>query len=131
MGDPARSRSMNESALAALEARLGRDHHYTLAAATNLAGDLAALDEIDNAVRLGRGTLRRFRSLVGEDHPSALACASNLALDLRAAQDTVAAKELAERTHTAYVRTLGREHGFTSACEEGRRLVSDFDPPLL
>ena len=131
MGDPVRSRSMNESALAALEARLGRDHHYTLAAATNLAGDLAALGEIDNAVRLGRGTLRRFRSLVGEDHPSALACASNLALDLRSARDTVAAKELAERTHTAYVRTLGREHGFTSACEEGRRLVSDFDPPLL
>ena len=130
-GDPARARSMNESVLTALEARLGRDHHYTLAAAANLAGDLAALGEIDNAARLGRGTLRRYQDLLGEEHPSTLSCASNLVLDLRAAGRTVEAKDLAGRTHSSYVRTLGREHPFTGACEEGRRLVCDFDPPLL
>ncbi|SIO90303.1 putative ATP /GTP-binding protein [Nocardiopsis sp. JB363] len=131
LGDPERARSMNESALIALEARLGRDHHYTLAAATNLAGDLAGLGETDNAVRLGQGTLRRYRRLVGEEHPSSLACASNLVLDLRAEKKSTEAKELADHTYDSYVRGLGREHIFTSACEENRRLVADFDPPLL
>lgn len=131
MGDPARSRSMNESALTALEARLGRNHHYTLAAATNLASDLAALGEAKNATRLGRGTLRRYRSLLGEEHPSTLSCASNLVLDLRAEQETEEAEELEEHTFTGYLRSLGREHAFTGAMAEGRRLVADFDPPLL
>ncbi|GAB3710319.1 FxSxx-COOH system tetratricopeptide repeat protein [Nocardiopsis nanhaiensis] len=131
MGDPARSRSMNESALTALEARLGRNHHYTLAAATNLASDLAALGETKNAARLGRGTLRRYRALLGEEHPSTLACATNLVLDLRGELETEEADELADQTFTGYVRTLGREHDFTNAMGEGRRLVADFDPPLL
>jgi tetratricopeptide (TPR) repeat protein len=130
-GDPERSRSMNESALTALEARLGRNHHYTLAAATNLVGDLAALGEGKNATRLGRGTLRRYRALLGEEHPSTLACAANLVLDLRGEQETEEAEELAEHTINGYLRTLGREHPFTGAMTEGRRLVADFDPPLL
>ncbi|MEU3306274.1 FxSxx-COOH system tetratricopeptide repeat protein [Nocardiopsis sp. NPDC055551] len=131
LGDPERARSMNESALIALEARLGRNHHYTLAAATNLAGDLAALGDTDNAARLGQGTLRRYRELVGEEHPNSLACASNLVLDLRAEKKSTEAKELSDHTYDAYVRALGREHPFTGACEENRRLVADFDPPLL
>ncbi|MEU3019468.1 MULTISPECIES: FxSxx-COOH system tetratricopeptide repeat protein [unclassified Nocardiopsis] len=131
MGDPARSRAMNESALTALEARLGRNHHYTLAAATNLASDLAALGEAKNATRLGRGTVRRFRALLGEDHPSTLVSASNLVLDLRAEREPEEAEELAEQTFTGFLRVLGREHTFTTAAGEGRRLVADFDPPLL
>ncbi|WP_026119750.1 FxSxx-COOH system tetratricopeptide repeat protein [Nocardiopsis ganjiahuensis] len=130
-GDPERSRSMNEAALTALEARLGRNHHYTLAAATNLANDLSALGETKDAARLGRGTLRRYRALLGENHPSTLACASNLVLDLRGEQETEEAEALAERTLDGYLRTLGREHDFTGAMAEGRRLVADFDPPLL
>ncbi|MBR8743011.1 FxSxx-COOH system tetratricopeptide repeat protein [Nocardiopsis sp. MG754419] len=130
-GDPERARAMNEGALTALEARLGRNHHYTLAAATNLAGDLSALGDADNAVRLGQGSLRRYHELLGPDHPSSLGCASNLVLDLRTENKILEAKQLADPTYDSYVRTLGREHPFTTACEENRRLVADFDPPLL
>ena len=68
---------------------------------------------------------------MGEEHPSSLACASNLVLDLRAEKKSTEAKELSDHTYDAYVRALGREHPFTGACEENRRLVADFDPPLL
>ena len=41
------------------------------------------------------------------------------------------AEKLEEHTFTGYLRSLGREHAFTGAMAEGRRLVADFDPPLL
>ena len=40
-GDPAEARRLNETALAGLDARLGRDHLFYLTTALNLASDLA------------------------------------------------------------------------------------------
>ena len=40
-GDPATARALDEQALAGLTARLGKDHHFTLSVAMNLASDFA------------------------------------------------------------------------------------------
>ncbi|WP_304455358.1 FxSxx-COOH system tetratricopeptide repeat protein [Nocardiopsis sp. YSL2] len=134
LGDPARARSINESALASLDEGLGRDHHYSLGVAINLASDLAALGEAKNAVRLGRGNLRRTRALLGEEHPLALTCAANLVLDLReegGPDDTAEADRLRAEILPMFSRVLGREHPFSQSALDGRRLVYDFDPPVL
>lgn len=122
---------MNEDALARLEATLGRDHHYSLTIATNLASDLAVLGEVEAAIRLERGTLRRLTSILGERHPMTLSCAANLAADLYATGE----KEQAQNLHTVtldhYAATLGQEHPDAVVARERRHLDSDFDPPPI
>jgi tetratricopeptide (TPR) repeat protein len=130
-GEPALAYELNEQALAGLEARFGRDHHYVLTVAVNLAGDLAALGEFDRACRLGEESLRRLRGLLGEHHPASLAAAANLATDLSAAGRGDEAKRLFDETMRRYEETLGREHPDALAAAEGRHLDLDFDPPPI
>src|SRR6266536_999863 len=47
-------------------------------AAANLASDLPDLGELEEAVRLGRGTLRRLRRCSATRYPMTLQCATNL-----------------------------------------------------
>jgi hypothetical protein len=77
-GDLDGARQLNESALAGLDRRLGRDHHYSLTVAANLASTLAALGDDSGARALGEDTLARLSALLGADHPMTLGCAANL-----------------------------------------------------
>ncbi len=80
---------------------LGDDHPDTLNSAGNLAVDLGALGEHEQARQLDEDTLTRYRRVLGEDHPDTLTSASNLALDLRALGEHERADELEEyvRSH--------------------------------
>ena len=51
---------------------LGEDHPDTLASANNLAIDLHALGEYEQARALDEDTLARRRRVLGEDHPDTL-----------------------------------------------------------
>jgi hypothetical protein len=75
---------------------LGEDHPNTLASAHNLAADLRALGEHEQARQLHEDTLTRTRSVLGEDHPDTLASAHNLAADLRALGEHERARQLHE-----------------------------------
>jgi hypothetical protein len=116
---------------------VGRDHHYSLTVATNLASDLAAQGEISAARDLGRDTLSRLRILLGAQHPMTLGCAANLVADHRAAavQGIAGAdeeeKELTTVTYQGYDSTLGPDHPDTHVAKEGRHLDFDFDPPPI
>ena len=73
-----------QRALATRRDRLGDDHPDTLASANNLAQDLFALGQYQQARDLDEDTLTRRRRVLGDDHPDTLASADNLGLDLRA-----------------------------------------------
>ena len=128
-GDAVAARELNEQALAGLDARIGRDHHYSLTVAVNLASDLAALGLHQEARSLGEGTRRRLSTLLGPDHPLTLGCAVNLSLDLAATGDEDAAEAMLNEALASYRARLGPEHPDTLVAVEGKRLEPDFDPP--
>jgi tetratricopeptide (TPR) repeat protein len=129
--DPKGARRLNEEALAGLDARLGRDHHFSLTVATNLASDLAALRQDVQARELGEDTLQRLTALLGPDHPTTLGCAANLALDRMTAGDEAGGQELREEALERYHLTLGDEHPDTVVAKARERLDPDFDPPPI
>jgi hypothetical protein len=63
---------------------LGDDHPETLTSANNLAADLRALGEYQQARDLDEDTLARRRRVLGDDHPDTLTSANNLGADPRA-----------------------------------------------
>lgn len=130
-GDPGEARKLNSEALTGLESRLGRDHHYTLTVATNLASDLAGLDLAEEARELGADTHARLKALLGENHPATLGCAANLALDMISAGDETGGQQLRAVTIDRYHRILGDSNPDTMAAMVGERLDPDFDPPPI
>ncbi len=82
-GEPGPARPLFERALADRRRVLGEDHPDTLGSANNLALDLGALGEYEQARELDENTLTR-RQVLGEDHPDTLRSAEDLATDLRA-----------------------------------------------
>jgi tetratricopeptide (TPR) repeat protein len=129
--DPQGARRLDERALAGLDARLGRDHHFTLTVATNLASDLVSLGLFAEARDLGEDTLRRLTVLLGPDHPSTLGCAANLALDRTATGDEEGGTKLRDETLHRYRTTLGSGHPDMLVAEAQLRLDPDFDPPPI
>lgn len=125
------ARELDEECLARLENRLGRNHHYSLNVAINLASDLAALGDLEGARALGADTLERVRSALGEEHPVALGCAANLIADLRALGEDAEATALAATTFPLYEQVLYPDHPDVRTAKAGRHLDFDFDPPLI
>ena len=78
-GEPRAALPLLQRAYAINRARLGDDHPDTLASANNLATDLRALGEYQQARDLDEDTLARRRRVLGDDHPDTLASANNLA----------------------------------------------------
>lgn len=117
--------------MAGLEVKLGRDHHYSLTVAINLASDLAAIGETESAYRLCSGSLRRLRALLGDSHPLTLSAAANTVADLRALGRDDEASALYNDTEERYRRTLTLDHPDAQVFLEGRRLDADFDPPPI
>jgi hypothetical protein len=125
------ARELDEKCVAGLTDKLGRDHHYSLNVAINLASDLAALGDLEGARTLGVDTHQRARSVLGTEHPVALGCAANLVADLRALGEDEEATTLAEATFPVYERVLYPDHPDVRTAKDGRHLDFDFDPPLI
>lgn len=97
-----------EDSLAHQRRLLGHDHPDTLRSAHNLAINLRALGQHEQACRLGDDTFRRRRWVLGEDHPDTLTSAHNLAVGLRALGKHEQAGQLDEDTLIRYRRDAGR-----------------------
>jgi hypothetical protein len=81
---------------------LGDDHPHSLLSANNLAADLSALGEHEQARQLNEDTLTRYRRVLGDDHPSTLLSANNLAADLRALGEHEQVRQLEEWIKSRY-----------------------------
>ncbi len=92
---------------------LGGDHPATLASANNLALDLRAVGDHQQARTLDEDTLARRRSVLGDDHPSTLNSANNLARDLHALGEHQQARTLDEDTLARRRSVLGEDHPST------------------
>jgi hypothetical protein len=130
-GDPAEARRLNETALAGLDARLTRDHLFSLIVAVNLASDLAALGETGQARALGEDCLDRMTRLLGGQHLVTLGSAANLMLDLRADGANERADVLLAETMSGLERTLEAGHPVAEAIAGGPRINWDIDPPPI
>jgi hypothetical protein len=102
--------------------RLGEDHPSTLASANNLALNLRAVGERQQARTLDEDTLTRRRRVLGEDHPDTLASANNLARDLHALGEHQQARTLDENTLTRRRRVMGEDHPDTKQSERNLAL---------
>ena len=127
--DAEAARVLDQRALDGLDARLSRNHDYSLTVAMNLASDLAALGDVTAARQLGEETLERLRRVMGENYNLTLACAVNLVADLRADGLGERADVLHEDTQRRYDHAFGHDYPDASALSDGRRLNFDFDPP--
>ena len=93
-----------------LAARLGADHHDTLATAGHLARAYGRLGQVDRAVQIDREALDAARSKLGPDHPDALAGLNNLAGAYRAAGQFDRAVALHEEALARRTARLGPDH---------------------
>jgi Tetratricopeptide repeat len=95
---------------------------------TNLASDLAAVGEVQQARELGEKALESSRNSRGPSHPATLALAANLSLDLRATGDLEAAGVQAERALEAYDERLSAEHPQARRAHQQGRVNVDIEP---
>jgi hypothetical protein len=91
-------------------ARLGDNHPDTLTSANNLANNLRALGQHEQARDLNQDNLERRRRTVGDDHPDTLMSASNLAVALWALGQDEQARDLDQDTLERRRRILGDDH---------------------
>lgn len=133
-GAPDAARDLDEAAFNGLrdpQSGLGPDHHFTLNVATNLASDLAALEDTEAARRLGEDTWPRLTKLLGPSHVQTLGCGANLALDRQAVGDKNAGTELRDETLGLFREVLGADFPDLVVAARGERLDPDFDPPAI
>ncbi|MEV5715828.1 FxSxx-COOH system tetratricopeptide repeat protein [Amycolatopsis mediterranei] len=109
-GDARAALPLFQRAYRLLQNFLGDDHALTLFAASNLALDLNALGEHQQAHDLLEDTLTRNKRVLGDDHPETLTTASNLAGFLSALGEYQQARGLLEDTLTRNKRVLGDDH---------------------
>ncbi|MBW0011157.1 MAG: tetratricopeptide repeat protein, partial [Pseudonocardiales bacterium] len=95
-GEPRPARALFQRAHQLCSDTLGEEHPDTLASAGNLARDLHALGEYQQARDLNEDTLTRRRRVLGEDHPHTLTSANNLAAVLHALGEYQQARDLEE-----------------------------------
>jgi tetratricopeptide (TPR) repeat protein len=109
-GQPRAARALFERAHRLNRDMLGEDHPATLTAANNLAADLRALGEHEQARQLTEDTLTRCRRALGDDHSLTLRLANNLAWMLRALGEHERARELDEDTLSRRRRLHGDDY---------------------
>lgn len=103
-------------------------HPFTLAAHINYAADLAACNELAEAIRIGQVTLANCRSLLGENHPITLMAAANLAIDEAASGDQAEADRRLADVLRSYEKTLTAEHPEARAAAQRIRLTAEIEP---
>jgi tetratricopeptide (TPR) repeat protein len=111
-GEAATARPLFERAWDLRRSRLGDDHLDTLESANNLACNLWALGQCEQAHQLAEDTLIRCRRVLGADHPHTLISATALAL-IWALGRYEQARQLGEDTLTRARRVLGDDHSCT------------------
>jgi ribosome biogenesis protein Tsr3 len=79
---------------------LGEDHPHTLRSTNNLAADLSALGEHEQARQISEDNFTRRRRVLGEDHPHTLSSANNLAADLSALGEHEQARQIEEHVQS-------------------------------
>lgn len=105
----------------------GSLHPFTLAARINYAADLAACDELAEAIRMGQAALADCRVSLGTEHPDTLIAASNLAIDLAASGDQAEAERLLAGVLRTYEDTLTAEHPAARAAVQRTRLSAEIE----
>lgn len=128
-GEVEEANELDLRCLEGFDRTLGREHHYSLTCAINLASDLAARGETSQAGRLGQETLAQLRELLGVDHPLTLACANNLVVDLRVRGALAEAETLEADTFERYRRVLGEDHPDTTVALRGSGSTSTSTRP--
>jgi len=114
--------------------RLGQDHPDTLSSAADLAWNLRALGDYQQARTLDEDILTRRRRVLGDDHPATLISAGNLAGDLHAlGEDQQAVKLRIGSNVTAepdrgFPRVLRRGTGRRASLTAGLRPAGDIRP---
>ena len=131
LGEVARARELNMTARTRLTAALSAHHPYALCATTNLASDLAALGEYEEASAYSREALdfSQQEAIRGPAHPYTLACMLNHALDLEGAGRGHEAEALRRAAVEGFVRTLGADHPDSLAARNRQRIDADIEPP--
>ncbi len=112
-GEPAAAQPLLERALRLRRSVLGEDHPDTLESANNLAVNLGALGQYEQARQLDEDTLIRRRRVLGEDHPDTLTSANNLDANLYALGQYEQARQLQQDTLIRRRRVLGEDHPHT------------------
>ena len=108
-GEPQAALAVFERAYEVRRQEFGDDHRDTLASASSLAGDLAAVGNYQRARDLDEDTLSRCRRVLGDDHPDTLTSASQVAFDLVGLNDFSQARQLQEETLSRRRRILGED----------------------
>ncbi|MFI5894619.1 FxSxx-COOH system tetratricopeptide repeat protein [Actinoplanes sp. NPDC051513] len=131
LGQVAQARELNVTARTRLTAALSVHHPYALCATTNLASDLAALGEYEEASVYSQEVLEfsRQEAIRGPAHPYTLACMLNHALDLEGAGRGHEAEVLRRTAVEGFVRTLGADHPDSQAARNRQRIDADIEPP--
>lgn len=131
LGEVAQARKLNAEARTKLAAVLSDRHPYTLCATSNLASDLAALGEYEEASRYSREVYEfsRDEAVRGPVHPYTLACALNHALDLEGAGRGHEAETLRRTAVQGFDRTLGADNPDSQAARSRQRIDADIEPP--
>jgi serine/threonine protein kinase/tetratricopeptide (TPR) repeat protein len=110
LGDYRQAVRQHERALALFEAKLGPDHHGTLASRNNLTNAYHDAGRIADAIRLLEQTLKQTEAEVGSDHPDALSCRNNLATAYWVAGRTTEAIRLHEQILERRENKCGIDH---------------------
>jgi tetratricopeptide (TPR) repeat protein len=127
-GRPEEARQYDLQARDGLISTYGDRHPFTLAAGINYAADLAACDDLAEAIRIGKDSLDKCRITLGENHPSTLMAGANLAIDEGASGNHAEADQLLTEVLRRYERTLTAEHPEARAAAQRTRLTAEIEP---
>jgi hypothetical protein len=128
-GRPEEARQYDLQARDGLIRTYGDRHPFTLAAGINYAADLAACDDLAEAIRIGKDSLAKCRNTLGENHPSTLMAGANLAIDEAASGNHAEADQLLSEVLRGYQQTtLTAEHPEVRAAALRTRLTAEIEP---
>lgn len=105
--------SMMERSFAIRTRVLGPEHQQTLGGAERMVSMLLEYDNAEDAVQLGRTTLRRAERALGQDHACTLRNMCSLALSLTRQRVHKEAGEMLQRAWKLAQTSLGDEHPLT------------------
>lgn len=116
-----------QTAVQRLQAGLGDDHPYTLAAQAVLGVLLADQDEPDRAEQVESQAVHRMAAVLGKEHPDTLRTRANLLLTAQQRATGGAAAER-DRVIDQLVAILGADHPHIGLLRRERRLMHTLEP---
>jgi len=127
-----RARVLNQAALVGFRRLLGDTHPSTIIALMNIASDIFALGQYQDAYEMDVATTAEATRALGADHPITLAVMANKAQDLRALGRDGEGKALQAEVHVGAVAKLGQDKPAVRAfTKPDLRVSCDIDPMPL